>query len=73
VKTRELARRLIEGGGVRLNRVKVTKPGHNVRKGDVLTFVWVGRLHVWRINSLPLRRGPAAEARLHYDELAGSD
>jgi ribosome-associated heat shock protein Hsp15 len=72
VKTRELARRVVEGGFVRLNKVKVTKPGQSVRPGDVLTFVWSGRLHIWRVSSVPTRRGPAAEARLHYEELARS-
>lgn len=73
VKTRELARKLIEQGCVRLNRVKIIKPGHGVRPGDVLTFICSGRLHVWRVNSIPARRGPAAEARLLYEELSHKD
>jgi ribosome-associated heat shock protein Hsp15 len=70
VKSREMARRLVEGGTVRLNRVKTAKPGHDVRTGDVLTFVWSGRLHVWRVAVIPARRGPAAEARQLYEELS---
>jgi ribosome-associated heat shock protein Hsp15 len=69
VKTRLSARRLVEQGVVRLNRVKIHKPSQNIRQGDVLTFVWAGRLHVWRVNSIPSRRGRAAEARLLYQEL----
>jgi ribosome-associated heat shock protein Hsp15 len=69
VKTRELARRMIEQGKVRLNRIKILKPGHGVRQGDILTFFWSGQLHVWRVIAIPARRGPAAEARLLYDEL----
>jgi ribosome-associated heat shock protein Hsp15 len=69
VKTRDSARQMIERGVVRLNKVKIVKPAHDVRPGDVLTFVWAGRLHIWRVNALPLRRGPAAEAHLLYDEL----
>jgi len=73
VKSRELARELIEQGSVRLNRVKVLKPSHSIRPGDVLTFFWCGRLHIWRVNSIPMRRGPAAEARLLYQELVETD
>jgi ribosome-associated heat shock protein Hsp15 len=69
VKTRDSARQMIERGVVRLNRVKTVKPAHDVRPGDVLTFFWAGRLHIWRVSSLPQRRGPAAKARLLYDEL----
>jgi ribosome-associated heat shock protein Hsp15 len=69
VKTRTIARRMIEEGAVRLNRVRVVKPGHDIKIGDILTFVWSERLHVWRVKALPQRRGPAAEARLLYDEL----
>jgi ribosome-associated heat shock protein Hsp15 len=69
VKTRELARAMIRQGTVRLNKLKILKPGHGIRRGDVLTFFWSGQLHVWRVNAIPARRGPAAEARLLYDEL----
>lgn len=69
-KSRQLAREFIEQGSVRLNRVKVLKPSHTIREGDVLTFFWSGRMHVWRVNAIPLRRGPATEARLLYEELA---
>jgi ribosome-associated heat shock protein Hsp15 len=73
VKSRQLARRLVEQGLVRLNRVKIHKPSQNIREGDVLTFVWAGRLHIWRVNSIPSRRGPASEARLLYQELSDGD
>jgi ribosome-associated heat shock protein Hsp15 len=73
VKTRHLARTMVEQGTVRLNKARIVKPGHGVRLGDVLTFVWSGRLHVWRVNSIPARRGAAAEARLLYQELSAND
>lgn len=69
VKSRDMARKLVERGTFRLNRAKVLKPGRDVRPGDVLTFVWSGRLHVWRVALIPTRRGPAAEARQLYEEL----
>jgi ribosome-associated heat shock protein Hsp15 len=69
VKTRQLARAMIRQGTVRLNKLKILKPGHGIRCGDVLTFICSDRLHVWRVASIPARRGPASEARLLYDEL----
>lgn len=72
VKSRQLAKAFIEQGSVRLNRVKVLKPSHTIRAGDVLTFFSAGRAHVWRVSSIPLRRGPPAEARLLYQDLAAS-
>jgi ribosome-associated heat shock protein Hsp15 len=70
VKNRELAREMIKQGTVRLNKLKIVKPGHSIRRGDVLTFVCFGQLRVWRVISIPARRGPAAAARLLYHELS---
>jgi ribosome-associated heat shock protein Hsp15 len=71
VKTRGLARQMIEHGVVRLNRARIVKPGHDIHIGDILTFVWSERLHVWRVRALPRRRGTALEARLLYEEISG--
>jgi ribosome-associated heat shock protein Hsp15 len=68
VKTREDAQRLIETGHVRLNRVKVVKPGHTVKPGDVLTIALNARVRVLEITALAPRRGDAASARLLYCE-----
>ena len=70
VKTRGLARQMIEQGVVRLNRARIVKPGHDIRIGDVLTFVWSERLHVWRVRALPKRRGTPVEARLLYEDIS---
>jgi ribosome-associated heat shock protein Hsp15 len=72
VKTRGLARQMVEEGVVRLNRARIVKPGHDIHIGDILTFVWPERLHVWRVRALPKRRGSALEARLLYEDLSGS-
>jgi len=72
VKTRGLARQMVEEGVVRLNRARIVKPGHDIHIGDILTFVWSERLHVWRVRTLPKRRGSALEARLLYEDLSGS-
>jgi ribosome-associated heat shock protein Hsp15 len=72
VKSRSLARQMVEQGIVRLNRARIVKPGHDIHIGDVLTFMWSERLHVWRVRALPKRRGTALEARLLYEEISGS-
>ena len=69
-KTRSLAAATVTAGNLRLNGVKVAKPGHAVGPGDVLTFPQGGRIHVVRILACGTRRGPAAEARALYDDLA---
>jgi ribosome-associated heat shock protein Hsp15 len=68
VKTREAAAALVESGHVRLNRVKVLKPSHDVRPGDVLTITLHSRVRVLRVAGIAPRRGPAAAARLLYRE-----
>ncbi len=68
VKTREDSQSLIEAGHVRINRVKVTKPGHGVKPGDVLTIVLNARVRVLRVETFAQRRGEAATARLLYAE-----
>ena len=68
VKTREAAAALVENGNVRLNRVKVTKPGHDVKQGDVLTIVLNTRVRVLHIEGFAARRGTATEAGRLYRE-----
>jgi ribosome-associated heat shock protein Hsp15 len=68
VKTREAAAALVEQGHVRLNSVKITKPGHGVKRGDVLTIVLNTRVRVLHVEAMAQRRGPASDARLLYRE-----
>jgi len=74
-KTRAACARLIEQGGVRVNRQPTDKPHARVRCGDLLTFALGsaerGEVRVWRVVALAQRRGPAPEARALYEELAG--
>ena len=72
VKTREAAASLVESGHVRLNSVKVLKPGHTVKPGDVLTIVLNARVRVLHVEGLAVRRGPAETARVLYREPAMS-
>lgn len=69
-KTRSLAARIIEQGGVRLSRggarTPLDKPSRPVRCGDVLTFAQGRRWLAVRIEALGVRRGPAPEARTLY-------
>ena len=69
VKTRALAQALVEGGRIRRNGQVVERSSTAVRVGDVLAFAQRGAVRVLKIEALPARRGPAAEARLSYCEL----
>jgi ribosome-associated heat shock protein Hsp15 len=69
VKTRALAQRLAEGGRLRLSGRIVDKAHTPVKPGDVLSFAVRGQVRVLRIEVLPTRRGPPAEARALYSPL----
>lgn len=71
-RTRVLAAELVVAGQVRLNRIRVVKPGHDVRPGDVLTLGLHGQVRVVRVLGLAPRRGPAGLARTLYEDLAAS-
>ncbi len=72
-KTRSLAARIVEEGGVRLTRggarTAIDKPSRGVRCGDVLTFAQGPKWVVARVEAYGERRGPAAEARGLYSIL----
>jgi ribosome-associated heat shock protein Hsp15 len=69
-KTRSLAARIVEEGGVRLSRggatIPLDKPSRTVRAGDILIFPVGTRWMPVRIEALGARRGPAPEARALY-------
>lgn len=69
VKTRALGARLAGGGKLRINSQIVKKAHALVRPGDVLTFPQGRLVRVVRVVALGLRRGPASEARLLYEDL----
>lgn len=66
VKSRSLAARLVEGGNVRVNGVKICQPSRAVRPGDMLTVSKDRRILVVEIKACGQRRGPANEARMLY-------
>ncbi|MEA3032831.1 MAG: ribosome-associated heat shock protein Hsp15 [Sphingomonadales bacterium] len=70
VKTRALAQTLAEQGRLRLNGRVIDRAHAPVRVGDVLSFALRGTVRVLRIEALPTRRGPPAEARALYVDLS---
>jgi ribosome-associated heat shock protein Hsp15 len=69
VKTRSDAQALAEDGRIRIAGRVVDRAHAPVRVGDVLSFAQRGQVRVLRVEALPDRRGPPAEARLLYCEL----
>jgi ribosome-associated heat shock protein Hsp15 len=72
VKTRALAQAMAGQGRLRLNGRRIDRAHAAVRVGDVLSFAQRGEVRVLRVEALPARRGPPAEARLSYCELTGA-
>jgi ribosome-associated heat shock protein Hsp15 len=70
VKSRTIAQAVIDEGRVRVDGKRVEKPSEEVRLGSVIALPVHDRVRVLRVLDLPLRRGPAREARLCYEELA---
>ena len=72
-KTRSLAARNVEEGGVRLLRgdfrLTLDKPSRTLHVGDALAFSLGARWVAVRIEALGARRGPALEARTLYSVL----
>ena len=64
-----MAAELVESGQVRLNRARVTKPGHILRIDDVLTVTVHDHVRVLRVKDLGTKRGPFAQACQLYEDL----
>lgn len=69
-KTRTLAARLAAAGKVRLNRNRILRPSRPVHEGDVLTITLGAGVRVVKVLGFSARRGPAAEARSLFEDLA---
>lgn len=72
-KTRSLAAAIVSQGQVRLNKVKITKPAHEVGPGDILTLAIHDRVRVLKVLAVASRRGPASEAQTLYEDMAQPD
>ena len=69
VTTRSAAQALAEQGRIRIAGRIVDRAHAPVRVGDVLSFAQRGAVRVLKVEALPARRGPPAEARALYCEL----
>jgi ribosome-associated heat shock protein Hsp15 len=74
-KSRAACARIVEKGGVRVNRQPTDKPHYKLRPGDVLTFALGsaerGVVRIWRVQALGDRRGPASEAQTLFEDISG--
>ncbi len=70
MKLRAGCARWVAAGGVRINRQPTDKPHARVRPGDVLTLAHGTQVRVVRVTALAGRRGPPAEARTLFEEVA---
>jgi ribosome-associated heat shock protein Hsp15 len=68
-RTRSLAAKLVAAARFRINGHPTEKAHHAVRPGDVLTFPLGPHIRVIKVLALGVRRGPAPEARLLYEDL----
>lgn len=66
-RTRTVAQEATAAGKVRLNGIKVDKPGHTLKPGDVLTLGRGTKVVAVRVLALAERRGPATLARTLYE------
>ncbi len=69
-RTRTLAQEAALSGRVRLNGIRIEKPGHSIRPGDILTLGLGGDVLALKVLALAERRGPARQARLLYEIVA---
>ena len=69
-KTRNLAQEVASSRHLRIDGRVVEKAHAAVGVGNVLSFPLHGRVRVIRIEALPHRRGPAAEAQCCYTDMS---
>ncbi|NNE80449.1 MAG: RNA-binding S4 domain-containing protein [Silicimonas sp.] len=72
-KTRGLATKLVQAGGLRVDGTRISKPSYSLRPGMVLTFRQARVIRVIQIDHLATRRGPASEAQGLYTDLTPPD
>lgn len=71
-RSRSVAQAMAEDGHLRLNGRRVDRAHQKVAMGDVLTVPTGFSVQVLELLALPVRRGPAPEARSHYRVLDGT-
>ena len=68
-KSRSVAQGLVDAGYIRVDGKRVAKHSEGVAVGSTVALPFHDRARVIRVLAIPNRRGPAAEARLCYEEL----
>ncbi len=68
-KTRSAAQTIAEKGTLRLDGRRIERSAVPVRIGSVIVFPLFGKVHALRVEALPKRRGPPAEAAQLYTRL----
>ena len=68
-KSRTLAQSIIEQGHVRIDGKRVEKRSDQVEAGSVIALPLHGQVRILRVLALPVRPGPATEARACYEEI----
>ncbi len=69
-RSRSLAQEAALSGVVRLNGVRIEKPGHGVKPGDILTVPQGRQVVAVKVLAIAERRGPAREAQALYEIVA---
>lgn len=69
-KTRSQAQALCAQGHIRVDGRRIDRAHAVVRVGNVVSLFVHDRVRAIRIDALPVRRGPAPEARACYTDLA---
>jgi ribosome-associated heat shock protein Hsp15 len=72
-KSRTLAQGIVAAGHVRIDGKRIDKPSEEVGVGSIVALPLHDAVRIIRVLSLPARRGPASEARQHYQEIAATD
>jgi ribosome-associated heat shock protein Hsp15 len=69
IKSRTQAQALIDEGRTRIDGKRIEKVSETVKLGSVVALPLRGQVRVIRVLALPVRRGPATEARSCYEEI----
>lgn len=74
-RTRSVAQAMVAAGHIRLDGRRVERSSAMVREGSLLVLPGPPRVRVLRIATLPVRRGPPAEAAACIEDMGdeGSD